>query len=53
MNGIAQFVLAGGLVVATVQLIGGPIADWNARRAGEAEIKRVAQLAFKKQNSEE
>lgn len=32
MNGIARFVLSGGLIVATAQLIAGPLADWNARR---------------------
>lgn len=36
MNGIARFVLAGGLIVASVQLVSGPVADWNARRDGAA-----------------
>lgn len=34
MNGIARFVLAGGLIVAASQLVAGPLADWNARREG-------------------
>ncbi|DAZ97087.1 TPA: hypothetical protein N0F65_001271 [Lagenidium giganteum] len=41
MNGIAQFVLAGGLIVAMANLIGGPLADWNARREGEAVCGRM------------
>lgn len=36
MNGIARFVLSGGLIVATAQLIAGPLADWNARRDATA-----------------
>lgn len=42
MNGIARFVLAGGLIVATVQLVSGPVADWNARRDG-ATVRCVLQ----------
>jgi hypothetical protein len=34
MNGIARYVLAGGLIVATAQFLSGPVADWNARREG-------------------
>lgn len=36
MNGIARFVLAGGLIVAASQMVAGPLADWNARREGAA-----------------
>ncbi|KAE8894118.1 hypothetical protein PF010_g28493 [Phytophthora fragariae] len=38
MNGIARYLLTGGLVAATMQIITGPIADWNARREG-AEVR--------------
>ncbi|TYZ69487.1 hypothetical protein PybrP1_012561 [[Pythium] brassicae (nom. inval.)] len=48
MNGIARFVLAGGLIVAASQLVAGPLADWNARREGAAELKRLAQPKPKK-----
>jgi hypothetical protein len=38
MNGIARYLLTGGLVLATMQIITGPVADWNARREG-AEVR--------------
>ncbi|KAG2778787.1 hypothetical protein PC116_g25 [Phytophthora cactorum] len=37
MNGVARYLLTGGIVAATMQIITGPIADWNARREG-AEV---------------
>ena len=37
MNGIARYLLTGGIVLATMQIISGPVADWNARREG-AEV---------------
>ena len=36
MQGILQYVFAGGVVVAAAQIITGPLADWNARREGAA-----------------
>uniref|UniRef100_K3X100 RxLR effector protein n=1 Tax=Globisporangium ultimum (strain ATCC 200006 / CBS 805.95 / DAOM BR144) TaxID=431595 RepID=K3X100_GLOUD len=51
MNGFTRFVLAGGLIVAASQLVAGPLADWNARREGAAELKRMAQP--KKKSDEE
>ncbi|KAE9231644.1 hypothetical protein PF005_g3012 [Phytophthora fragariae] len=43
MNGIARYLLTGGLVAATMQIITGPIADWNARREGAEALKRALQ----------
>ncbi|CCI40124.1 unnamed protein product [Albugo candida] len=43
MNGVIQFVLSGAVVVAAAQFIAGPIADWNARREGVQELRRLAQ----------
>ncbi len=34
MNGIARYVLAGGLIVASAQFLAGPVANWHARREG-------------------
>jgi hypothetical protein len=44
MNGIARFVLSGGLIVATAQLIAGPLADWNARRDAAAVSSSIGLL---------
>ena len=38
MNGVARYLLTSGIVLATMQTITGPIADWNARKEG-AEVR--------------
>ncbi|ETI47292.1 hypothetical protein F441_08425 [Phytophthora nicotianae CJ01A1] len=43
MNAIARYLLTGGIVAATMQIITGPIADWNARREGAEALKLAMQ----------
>uniref|UniRef100_A0AAV1T685 Uncharacterized protein n=1 Tax=Peronospora matthiolae TaxID=2874970 RepID=A0AAV1T685_9STRA len=43
MNGIARYLLTSGIVLATMQAITGPIADWNARKEGAVALKLALQ----------